>query len=285
MPIDVASAAGAELRPFELEYDERALILYALGAGAGADPDDLKFCYENPPGLVALPTFGAVPSLLTALSLLELEAVDVPPMMLLHGEQHLEIRKEPQVSGKLTTYPWVKGIFDKGKGALIQVEADTRDESGAVVYHNVLSTFVPGEGGFGGERGPAPGDEPPARAPDKIVEMETLAQQALLYRLSGEVSPLIHVEKEFATRSGCEKPILHGLCTFGHAGRAVLKEYCENEPARFKSMKVRFSGHVYPGETIVTELWDEGGGRIPFRVRTKERGSVVVSNAVAIVRG
>lgn len=282
MPIDLDKAVGAELTPLTYEYDQNKVILYALGVGAGADADDLKFVYENPPGLSVLPTYGVIPPFPALMGLLAVPGVEINLLMLLHGEQYLEIRKQPPVSGKLTTYPKVARIYDKGKGALIELEAETRDEAGDVVYYNVFGTFIRGEGGFGGEKGPAPGNEPPERAPDKVVEMKTLPQQALIYRLSGDINPL-HADPGFASMAGYDKPILHGLCTFGHAGRAVLKEYCDNDPERFKSIKVRFSRPMFPGETIVTEMWDMGDGTIVFQAKTAERGEVAISNAVVTI--
>lgn len=282
MPIDLDKAVGAELTPLTYEYDQNKVVLYALGVGAGADADDLKFVYENPPGLSVLPTYGVIPPFPALMGLLAVPGVEINLPMLLHGEQYLQIRKQPPVSGKLTTYPRVAGIYDKGKGALIELEAETRDEAGDVVYYNVFGAFIRGEGGFGGEKGPAPGNEPPERAPDKVVEMKTLPQQALIYRLSGDINPL-HADPGFASMAGYDKPILHGLCTFGHAGRAVLKEYCDNDPERFKSVKVRFSRPVFPGETIVTEMWDMGGGTIVFQAKTAERGEVAISNAAVTI--
>jgi 3-hydroxyacyl-CoA dehydrogenase/3a,7a,12a-trihydroxy-5b-cholest-24-enoyl-CoA hydratase len=282
MPIDLDKAVGAELTPLTYEYDQNKVILYALGVGAGADADDLKFVYENPPGLSVLPTYGVIPPFPALMGLLAVPGVEINLLMLLHGEQYLEIRKQPPVSGKLTTYPRVARVYDKGKGALIELEAETRDEAGDVVYYNVFGTFIRGEGGFGGEKGPAPGNEPPERAPDKVVEMKTLPQQALIYRLTGDINPL-HADPGFASMAGYDKPILHGLCTFGHAGRAVLKEYCDNDPERFKSVKVRFSRPVFPGETIVTEMWDMGDGTIIFQAKTAERGEVAVSNAAVTI--
>ncbi len=284
MPIDLDKALGAELPALDYTYDQTKLILYALGVGAGADPDDLKFCYENAPGLVALPTFGVIPPFPALMGLLGAPGVDINLMMLLHGEQYLEIKKPLNPSGGvLNTKPLIKNIYDKGKGALIELEAVTTDETGDVVYNNVFGTFIRGEGGFGGEKGPAAGNEAPDRAPDKVVEEATLPQQALLYRLSGDINPL-HADPNFAAMAGYDKPILHGLCSFGFAGRAILKSYCDNDPAKLKSVKVRFTRHVFPGETIVTEMWDEGGGKILFQVRTKERPEeTAIANAAAMV--
>lgn len=278
MPIDVAKAVGAEMPALTFDYDHKTVILYALGVGAGTSPDDLKFCYENPPGLSALPTFGVVPPFPALMSIFGVEGIDINPMMILHGEQLLEVRKQPPLpAGRLTSRPRVANIYDKGKGALIELDVDTVDEGGDAVYFNRFGVFVRGEGGFGGEKGPAAGNEVPDRPPDKVVEQKTLGQQAMLYRLSGDPNPL-HVDPNFAGMAGFEKPILHGLCTLGFACRAVLKEYCDDDVEKFKSVKVRFSRNVFPGETIVTEMWKDGS-HILFQVRTLERGEVAISNA------
>lgn len=281
MPIDVDKVVGMELPPLTFEYEPKDVILYALGVGAGEEPEDLKYIYEN--GLEVLPTFGAIPSFFAVLSLFQVEGIDINPVMILHGEQYLQIRKHPlPVEGKFITRPKIANVFDKGKGALLELETETVDENGDVVFFNVAGEFIRGEGGFGGEKGPSAANHPPDRAPDKVVEMSTLPQQAAIYRLSGDGNPL-HIDPSIASMAGYEKPILHGLCTFGYSGRAILSEFCDNDPARFKSIKVRFSSHVFPGETIQTEMWDEGEGEIIFQARTAERGEVAISNAVARV--
>jgi len=275
MPID-ANLVGTNLPPLEYNYETRDVILYALGVGAGAEKDELKFVYES--DLQVLPTFGVIPPFSSLMGIVGLEGVEFNPAMLLHGEQYLELIKEIPASGRLISYPRIAGIYDKGKGALVELAVESRDHKGELVFQNVFSTFIRGEGGFGGERGPEPGNEPPEREPDKVVSMRTLPQQAYLYRLSGDYNPL-HADYAFAAMGGFEKPILHGLCTFGFAGRAVLREYCANEPSRFKAIKARFSRHVFPGETIVTEMWQEQPDKVILRCKTAERSGYCLTNA------
>ncbi len=283
MPIDPQKAIGTKLQPLSYEYTDRDVMLYALGIGAGVpetSEQQLQFTYEG--NLKVLPTFGVVPPFPALAGLIGAPGVDINPMMILHGEQYLEILKHPvPTSGKLTTEPVIKAIYDKGKGALVLVDAVTSDESGNKVYFNTFTVFVRGEGGFGGEAGPKPGNLPPDRAPDKVVEAKTLPQQALLYRLSGDRNPL-HADPGFAGMAGFEKPILHGLCTFGFTGRAVLESFCDNNPEKFKSISVRFASHVFPGETIITEMWKEGNTVI-YKAKTKERGLDVISNAAVVL--
>jgi len=277
MPIDVAKVEGIELPALDFEYTEKDVILYALGCGVGPEPEDLKFVYEN--GLQVLPTFGVIPPFPALVSLLGVEGFEVNPLMLLHGEQFIEVRKHPlETRGRLTTKPRVAHIYDKVKGALVEIETESLDEEGDIVYFNVFGAFFRGEGGFGGEKGPPAANEPPERPPDAVFESPTLPQQALIYRLSADINPL-HADPRVAALAGYERPILHGLCTAGFAVRAMLKGYAGNDPLAFRSLKVRFTGHVFPGETIVTETWDEGGGSILFRVTTLERGLPAIGNA------
>jgi acyl dehydratase len=280
MPIDVSKALGAQLEPVEFTYDERDVMLYALGIGAGARnptaPEELKFTYEN--GLEVIPTFGVIPAFPALMGLGGVDGMEFNPMMLLHGEQYLEIRKPIPTGAKLTSYGKVAHIYDKGKGAVVVIDTVTKTAKGEEVFFNQSAVFLRGEGGFGGERGPNPGNEPPARDPDVVHEEKTLPHQALIYRLSGDRNPL-HADPSFAAMGGFDKPILHGLCTFGFVGRAVLERYCKNDTTKFKSIAVRFSSHVFPGETIVTKMWKEGN-KVFFKASTLERGLDVITNAV-----
>jgi len=272
--IGIAQAAGIDLPATTFEYNDRDVMLYALGVGA----TELDFVFER--GLKVLPTFAVVPAFPALLGLTG--AVEINPVMVLHGEQSIQLNGAIPSQGKLTTGGKVTGVYDKGKGALVVIEAETKDESGNVLFVNRSGVFVRGAGGFGGERGPEAGNKAPERAPDKTVEMATLPIQAMIYRLSGDRNPL-HVDPAFAKMAGYDTPILHGLCTLGHAGRALLSEYCGNDPARLGGLEVRFSGVVFPGDTIITEMWDEGGGRVLFQAKT-QRGDVVISNAAATVK-
>lgn len=275
MPID-PQIVGKELKPLDYVYQNRDVILYALGVGAGAGDDELKFVYEN--DLQVLPTFGVIPPFPTLTGIIGLEGVDINLAMLLHGEQYLELYKPIPGEGRLTSYPRIAALYDKGKGALIEIEVVTKDEKETPLFLNKFGVFIRGEGGFGGEKGPEPGFTPPEREPDKVVSLPTLPQQALLYRLSGDFNPL-HADPAFAAMGGFPKPILHGLCTMGFACRAALREYCNNDPAKFKAMKVRFSRHVFPGENIVTEMWQEEPDQVIIRSKTAERGEYCLSNA------
>jgi 3-hydroxyacyl-CoA dehydrogenase/3a,7a,12a-trihydroxy-5b-cholest-24-enoyl-CoA hydratase len=284
MPIDPEKALSADLDSVPYEYSDHEVMLYALGVGAGVpqtDPDQLNFTFEGE--LKVLPTFGVVPPFPSLVGLMGAPGMEFNPMMLLHGEQYMEVRKHPiPTSGTLTNKPKISAIYDKGKGALVLLDALTTDENGEEIFFNTFSVFLRGEGGFGGESGPKPTDAAPDREPDKVVEMPTLPQQALIYRLCGDRNPL-HADPNFASMGGFEMPILHGLCTFGVLGRAVLQEYCGNDTSKFKSIKVRFASHVFPGETIIVEMWKEADDKILIKAKTKERGLDVITNAAVML--
>jgi (3R)-3-hydroxyacyl-CoA dehydrogenase / 3a,7a,12a-trihydroxy-5b-cholest-24-enoyl-CoA hydratase / enoyl-CoA hydratase 2 len=284
--IDVDQALGYEFPPQTSSYDEKDLSLYALGVGAGQNPTDatdLQYVYENDANFRALPTFGVVPALKLVFEMAK-KGETAPGMnygfdRILHGEQYTEVKRPLPAHAKLTHKAKVKDIFDKGKGAVVVTAITSYDEDGNELVYNELSTFVRGAGGWGGERGPSTEiNVAPDRKPDAVVTEKISDGQALLYRLSGDINPL-HVDPAFAKAFGFTRPILHGLCTFGFAARHVIKEMANNDARYFKSIKVRFSDSVFPGETLVTEMWKEADGKIIFRCKVKERDKTVISNA------
>jgi acyl dehydratase len=253
-------------------------VLYALGVGARADELDFLFEMNGPK---VLPTFAVVPSFTALVSVTS--KLGANPMMVLHGEQTIILDRPIPPRGKMTTVATVTGIYDKGKGALAVVEARTTDQKNEPLFTNVFSIFVRGAGGFGGERGPEAlkADPPEGKAPDFELTEATTPEQALLYRLSGDYNPL-HASPQMAKVAGFDRPILHGLCTYGHAGRAVLKRACGGDPARLKKFAARFSGVVMPGDTLTTRGWQIAPGAFAITTSTQD-GKVVISNSLAEV--
>src|SRR5215470_16850094 len=276
MPIDL-SYIGKKLGGVTQSWDQKDVMLYALGVGCGRE--ELPFVYER--DLKVLPTFAVIPAFPAMLNLGG--AMQVNPAMVLHGEQSVELTSGPiPIEATVTTTPTIKAVYDKGKGAVVVVATESVDDKGKVLFRGQSSIFVRGEGGFGGDRGPSGArNVPPDRKPDKSVSYKTLPQQALVYRLSGDMNPL-HADPDFAKMGGFDRPILHGLCTFGFAGRALLEAWCDGNPDRLKSFEVRFSGVVFPGETITTDMWQIAPGKIVLTAKT-ERGEAVLSGAAAEV--
>ncbi len=280
--IDVEQVLGAEFEATSFAYDDRDVILYALGVGAAKDPLDpqeLAFTYEGR-GFKALPTFAVIFPAGMSLRILSIPGLKFNPMMLLHGEHYLEVMKPLPTAARVTSHGRISQVYDKGNGALILVDVTSEDEAGETLAFNQSSLFIRGIGGFGGDRGPSTSrvNLPPEREPDAVHEELIPANQALLYRLAGDRNPL-HVDPAMAALGGYERPILHGLCTFGFAARAVLKHFADNDPDRFKSIKSRFARHFFPGETLITEMWDVGNGAIIFRCKVAERDEFVLTNA------
>ena len=286
--IDVDAALGYEFPPMTSAYDERDLALYALGVGAARDPMDareLRYVYENHgDGFMPLPTYAVIPALNAVLKLAA-EGKQAPGLnygfdRILHGEQYTELLRPLPPHAKLRHKAKIKDIFDKGKNALVVTDIRTFNaDTGEELVRNELTTFVRGAGGWGGERGPVSDvNVAPEREPDAVITEKTNENQALLYRLSGDWNPL-HADPSFATAFGFPKPILHGLCTFGHVARHVLKAFRDSDARYFKSIKVRFAESVFPGETLRTEMWKESPTRIVLRCRVLERDKVVISNA------
>lgn len=286
--IDVEKVLGYEYEPFTFRYTERDLCLYALGVGAPTnwlDQKELQFVYElSTEGFKALPTYPVIYSTQGLIGKI-VEGGGIPglkfhPMMLVHGEQYLELHKPVPTSATITNRAKISQVYDKGSGAVLVTDVHCHDEHGDLIAFQQSSSFIRGAGGFGGDRGPSTAEMnlPPDRAPDAVQQEKTSEKQALIYRLSGDINPL-HADPQMAALGNFDRPILHGLCTFGYAGRAVLKHFCDNDPTRFKSIRVRFAKHVFPGETLVTEMWREGSSVI-FRTSVPERQAQVLSNAV-----
>jgi acyl dehydratase len=255
MPID-PKAVGDEGTPTERSWGWRDAVLYALGVGAGEG--ELEFTTEK--NQHVLPTFGVI----VGMGGLPFDKIGKFNFaMLVHGEQALEVHAPLPPNGKLINKGRVAGIYDKGKGALVVFETESRDaESGELRLTNRMSAFIRGEGGFGGERGPAGAEfQVPPRKPDHEVSYATRPDQALLYRLSGDLNPL-HSDPDIAKIAGFPKPILHGLCTYGFTGRALLHTLCGSDPARFKAMEGRFSKPVFPGETLTVRMWVDGASAL-----------------------
>jgi acyl dehydratase len=284
MPFDPQKVLGWKFPEIEHSYTEKDTILYALGLGCGSDPDapgDLAFVYER--GLKALPTMALV--LAHVGNWLDSKESTVDYSKVLHGEQSLNVHRPIPPKGTVIGRTRIVDLLDKGreKGAVLYSERSIFDRaSGAPIATMASTTMLRGDGGWGGRPGPQPAPHRlPETAPAASVDLETHANSALIYRLSGDRNPL-HADPAAAAAGGFERPILHGLCTFGVAGRALSAACCGGDPARLRSMQVRFSAPVFPGETIRTEIWP-AGGRVSFRSRVVERDVVVLNNGLATV--
>ncbi len=281
MPIDLEKAIGAELAGGTAAWSEEDIILYHLGIGAGVpptDPGELRYAYEG--DLRVLPTYATIPQFPVMMSVGYAPGFDVNPAMILHGEHEIVVHEPIPTSGTVIQAGSVTEILDKGKGALAIVEiVSTLEKTGKRLFTNRASVFIRGEGGFGGDSGPPNTDLTPSREPDHVVESATLPQQALLYRMaSGDKNPL-HADPGFAAFAGFDRPILHGLCTYGIVCKSVVDHALEGRPEAVASFRARFSGVVYPGETLVSSIWEDGD-RLLVSTNAKERGTTVLSNGV-----
>jgi acyl dehydratase len=290
MPIDYDDMMQSGATGLAASYDEKDVMLYALGVGMGRDPLDeqeLPFVYENN-GLKVVPTFASV-----------INRGDAPPerqrmpqksninfMMVVDGERRITIHKPlPPKCDVLADERYVE-ILDKGEGkgaVLIQERVVREAASGDRLFTIVSSIFARGDGGFGGKpQGGPPLHEIPGRAPDVVHECDTRPDQAFLYALSGDRNPL-HRDPAFAKMVGFPRPILHGLCSYGTACRAVLSTLAQYQPQRIIQFDVRFSKPVFPGETLVVEMWQDGA-TISYRASVKERpGTIVLNNGLCIL--
>ncbi|OGA46750.1 MAG: 3-alpha,7-alpha,12-alpha-trihydroxy-5-beta-cholest-24-enoyl-CoA hydratase [Betaproteobacteria bacterium RIFCSPLOWO2_12_FULL_62_58] len=282
MPINYEKLINREIPAVEQCLTKRDTMLYALGVGLGADPIDanqLKFVYEQ--NLQALPTMAIIlgyPGPWHAQA-----DTGITRSHVVHGEQSFRIRRPLPVEGAIIGKTRITGVVDKGrdKGALVMTECEVRDKTTEELICTLTSTmFCRADGGFGGPSGPVKSPHPiPDTPPHQACDLPTLPQAALIYRLSGDYNPL-HADPAAAHKAGFKMPILHGRCTFSVAGHAILKTCCGYDPARFKSMEGRFSSPVYPGETIRTEIWQDGP-IVSFRATVPARGVTVINNGRA----
>jgi acyl dehydratase len=290
------NAVGAASEPAERSWHSKDTLLYALGVGAGAlDPTgfELEFTTENSDGVAqrALPTFTTI----VGQGAGRADLGDFDPAMLVHGEQSIRLHGELPVAGTVSTTTTVAGMYDKGAAGLVVLESESRHaDTGEVAFTSRAALFIRGAGGFGGPRNPEGDDESalaaeplPTREPDEVVSYATRADQALLYRLSGDRNPL-HSDPTFAKRAGFDRPILHGLCTYGFTGRALLHSLCGSDPARFGAMRARFSKPTLPGDTLTISLWDIGDsapGAYRFRTETQRGETVIDAGLFSLATG
>lgn len=277
MPLN-PDAVGSKSEPGTKTWDSKDCLIYALGVGCGTD--DLAFVTENSEGVQqqALPTMGVV---LGVAGPGAYEKVgEINRTMLVHGEQAIELHQQIPVAGSVSSVTEVIGVYDKGSGAVIATRTESKDcETGAPMWTTHSSAFIRGAGGFGGDRGPSgKRNEAPDRAPDHVITYRSRDDQALIYRLSGDRNPL-HSDPKFAAAAGFERPILHGLCTYGFTGRALLSALCGNDPTRFVSMEARFSSPVFPGDELNVKIWETRPGEAVFQ--TLRNGETVVIDAGA----
>ncbi|MCX5378606.1 MaoC/PaaZ C-terminal domain-containing protein [Streptomyces sp. NBC_00091] len=281
MPIDAAKALAAEPRQGDIGWDHKDIQLYHLGLGAGApvrgqslatDPDELRYTLESK--LHVLPSFATVAGAgMAMLGGLAAPGIEVNLAAVLHGGHSIELHRPIPVKGRATSTSKVAAVYDKGKAAVIVLRSEVADADGPL-WTSDAQIFVRGEGGFGGERGPSVRAELPQREPDRTEERTIREEQALLYRLSGDWNPL-HADPEFAKLAGFDKPILHGLCSYGMTLKAVVDTVLGGDVSRVRAYRTRFAGIVFPGETLRIRMWQETG-RVLVSVTAVERDDAPV---------
>jgi acyl dehydratase len=277
MPIN-PDAVGTESEPTEASWTSKDALLYAVGIGAGTD--ELTFTTENTNGVdqQVFPTFAVVIGWGRGSALGALGSFN--PAMLVHGQQAVTLHKPIPVEGKVTLSSKITHIWDKGKAAVVGTETVAIDQAdGQPLYTNFASLFIRGEGGWGGDRGVSgPQNVPPEREPDDAVTYQTSPDQALVYRLSGDRNPL-HSDPAFAALGGFDRPILHGLCSYGFTGRALLHTLAGGDPGRFRHMEARFAAPVLPGDALTVKMWNTGDGEALFTT-CRQDGTVVIDQGL-----
>jgi len=287
--IDYEKTKAWRSGPVRHAYTTRDTILYALGVGFGADPldpNELRYVYEKE--LSTVPTMAAVLAS-PGFWMRERKELGIDFLKLVHGEQGVTIHSPLPAAGTLVGESRVSRIVDKGegKGAVMHVEKTLTDEADGRLLATVeMVLFLRGDGGFskngGGDEAAPAAPAVPESEPDARIELPTRADAAVLYRLSGDINPL-HIDPAVAAKAGFDKPILHGLATYGNACRGILARYCGHDASRLKSIRARLTSPVFPGETLVLECWRAGGNEIAFRASVKERGVQVLANGRAVI--
>ncbi|MET8409699.1 MaoC/PaaZ C-terminal domain-containing protein [Streptomyces sp. NPDC005195] len=291
MPIDAAKALAAEPRIGEITWDRKDVQLYHLGLGAGANPDkrspatdadELRYTLES--RLHVLPSFATVagngsPGVISGLSM---PGVDVDLTRVLHGGQRVVLHRPIPAEGRATATGRIAAVYDKGKAAILVMRTEVAD-AGGPLWTNDAQIFVRGEGGWGGDRGPSTRLDAPDGPPDRTVERPVREDQALLYRLSGDWNPL-HADPDFAKLAGFDRPILHGLCTYGVTLKAVVDTLLGGDVTRVRSYTTRFAGVVFPGETLRVSMWrgpaPDGGIRVAVTAADRDDAPVLADTVV-----
>lgn len=257
MALDPA-AVGATTEPIQASWTSKDALLYAVSVGAGTT--ELDFTTENTRGVTqkVLPTMPVVIGVGGGAGLYD-RIGEFDRAMLVHGQQAITLFGPIPVEGAVAITGRVEAMYDKGKAAVVVTVQDAMDDrSGRMLWSLRSSAFIRGAGGWGGQRGPSGAQNvPPNREPDAQVTYQTSPDQALLYRLNGDRNPL-HSDPSYARDGGFDQPILHGLCTYGFTGRALLHEFCGGDPARFRHIEARFASPVYPGEALTVAMWRTG---------------------------
>jgi len=272
MPLNPA-AVGAVGDVRTMSWNSKDALLYAVGIGAGQN--DLPFTTENTKEVqqVVFPTFAVVAGSGTTSpgksAMAEIGTFHWA--LLVHGSQAITLHRPIPVDAEATVQDKVVAMYDKGKAAVVVTEAETKLKTGELLWTTRSSVFIRGEGGWDGDRGPSgPQNEPPAKAPDHEVTLQTSPDQAFVYRLSGDRNPL-HTDPSFAAIGGFDRPILHGLCSYGFTGRALLGALCNNDVTKFKHIEGRFSSPVMPGDALTVRMWNIGAGETVFTTSVGDR--------------
>ncbi|KAF8817711.1 MaoC family domain-containing protein [Cardiosporidium cionae] len=285
-----SKCVGYKLYEDGFKYTSRDTILYALGIGVSQDPmdqKDLAYTYENSEGFQTVPSFGTVLGKFDRLFEALLQTPGIPefnPMMLLHGEQKIILHQPLKTDASVINSCRIKNVYDKRTGALIVLEINTTDaQTKELLCTNESSVFIRGLGNFGGDPGQSIRSTRPSTSPDLQIIVKTNENQAILYRLSGDFNPL-HIDPDMSQLGGFERPILHGLCTFGIATHGIIKACLNGNSDQVHSISARFSSAVIPGDELRINVWKNHSSIIPFEVERVANGAKCLTNGVLTVR-